>query len=357
MVLITCLGICAAGCQPTSTTTTTPVDITLSDQALLDIHDTIGSDEALFAFARSVTRLRNGTIVVADQYARGLKFFNDSGESTKVVGRRGRGPGEFEDVTWVSTCGRDSIYAFDYTRRMVLVFDTAGSFAREFRPEGNPHEMRCSASGILAVLGLPYGLGSSQQPPEHLVSPVLVLNMQGQSLVRIGDVPFAENGPLGKRTHIAVSDDGIYVGTADSAAVVLYSLDGSSQTALRANIVNVTPTAANLKAAIDETVSYASNAAVRELQRPQFESMAVPEFVPLYRQVLVDTRRIVWLVVSPLGEPFTKVQGLIPDDSSVVTLRLPPDATIQEIGEDYLLAIHQDSIGFQHVLLFDLRRQ
>jgi hypothetical protein len=124
-------------------------------EAIVDIHDTDSSVDPLIEFARSSIRLASGTIVVADQYARRLRFFDGSGVPVRVVGGEGRGPGEFVDSRWLSQCGTDSLFVWDYTRRSILVFDTAGSYAREYRPRGQPHEVRCDRRGRFGMLGLP----------------------------------------------------------------------------------------------------------------------------------------------------------------------------------------------------------
>jgi hypothetical protein len=107
---------------------------TVDPAPLLDIGTAFGADEFLFKrpFA---TRLRDGRIVVADQYAADLRIFGADGKFIARMGRKGPGPGEFENPNWVAQGRGDSIYVYDYgeVTGVLSVFGPNLRFARSFR--------------------------------------------------------------------------------------------------------------------------------------------------------------------------------------------------------------------------------
>lgn len=70
---------------------------------LLDITGTVTPDSSAFLLAAAGLRLDDGRIVIADMYDAAVRYFDASGRLIRKVGRRGAGPGEFENLTANST--------------------------------------------------------------------------------------------------------------------------------------------------------------------------------------------------------------------------------------------------------------
>jgi hypothetical protein len=76
--------------------------------------------------------LASGNIAVADGGAEQISLFAPDGTFIRHVGGRGEGPGEFSDLVRLYASGSDSIWAAEGMMRRVLVFDSSGSYARQF---------------------------------------------------------------------------------------------------------------------------------------------------------------------------------------------------------------------------------
>lgn len=75
-----------------------PADWEVDPQPFLDIAGTTDSGRPVFGDPIGATRLSNGTLVVADRSESVVLFFDSTGMVTRSVGRKGAGPGEFEDL-------------------------------------------------------------------------------------------------------------------------------------------------------------------------------------------------------------------------------------------------------------------
>ncbi|HJR36471.1 MAG TPA: hypothetical protein VJ817_16055, partial [Gemmatimonadales bacterium] len=58
--------------------------------------------------------LSDGRIVVANSGSSELRFFGPDGVWVKSVGRRGGGPGEFEDLGWLDAGAGDTLRTYDW---------------------------------------------------------------------------------------------------------------------------------------------------------------------------------------------------------------------------------------------------
>ena len=80
-----------------------------------------------------------GNIYVADGYgnARVAKY-EPSGRYIKSWGRRGTAPGEFNVVHGIAIDAQGNVYVADEGNRRVQVFDSEGTFKRQFQNVGTP---------------------------------------------------------------------------------------------------------------------------------------------------------------------------------------------------------------------------
>ena len=103
---------------------------------------TIGRDEASeaeqFYEIRSVVRMEDGRIVVADGGSNEVRFFTPDGRYIESVGRKGQGPGEFTRLSWVKRMDSDSLVAWDQELGRVTVMDPVGQTIRVFRIPADP---------------------------------------------------------------------------------------------------------------------------------------------------------------------------------------------------------------------------
>lgn len=350
---ITVLAFLTTGCSEGASRAQNGPAFVLDSVPVVHVRDEAGE---IFQYLRSGTRTRDGTIVIADQYAARLHFFSSDGTFIRSVGERGQGPGEFSDIRWIGNCASDSLYVWDYVARNVLVFDESGTFRRAFRPQGSPHEMACSRGGTFAVLGLPYKHIGPTEKEGRALSPVWAMDHSGAILDTIPPVPFAENRPLGKLTRVTISDKVLFVGTADSASVDVFDLAGTHLRSVPAGIGGRAPDQANFDAAMENLLSVAPIREIRDRFRDMYRQIPLPDDMPPYFDLRTDPLGVLWVVVSGPGDSTTRLDAVSTAGNRLGTLNLPGRVQVFEIGADYVLGALLDANDVQDLVLYHFSR-
>ena len=93
------------------------------------------ADDASDAFGRAmdVAFGASGRIFVADDLNHRIAVFEADGRFRQFLGRKGRGPGEFESPWRVTTDIADSVFVWDIAQARILVFGPDLIFRRDFR--------------------------------------------------------------------------------------------------------------------------------------------------------------------------------------------------------------------------------
>jgi hypothetical protein len=306
--------------------------------------------------AAGATRLSNGVIVVADPGAPAIRFFDPSGRPLRTVGRGGQGPGEFTAPWWLGQCGADSVFVWDYAQQEMTVIDSAGRIAREYRVLRDPAFFYCSRDGLFAIHLSPREPLPANEKVPHQTAALWLADASGNYTRLLGEVPIGENRPLGKLTRIAVARDRLYVGTADSAFVDVYTLDGQRAGALPVGVAPRRPTERNYERAIDAQVAMLGDRETREAARRLLLEIPMPEYRPPYTNLFADPGGTLWVVTSAPGDPVTELRAIGLDGRTLKVLRLPVELTVFEVGHDHLLGMYEDETGEQHVALYRLQQ-
>lgn len=323
----------------------------------VNIAATAEDGSARFLLAAGGTRLSSGVIVVSDLYDAVVRFFDGSGRLVRAVGRRGSGPGEFRSPSWVGQCAADSIFVWDPMLGRVTVLDSAGTFARQYRLPARPATIHCSRRGTFAIHLMPRELRRPDPAGKSplYAAPLWLMNTRGDTTGSLGVVPLGENRPLGKVTRIALADDRIYVGTADSALVDVYGLDGRRLAALPIGVAPRAPTRRDYERTIDRMVAGMSDRAYRESLKRELLEIPMPDRLPPYTDLFTGPDGALWAVISGPGEDATRLRAIAADGRPLGEARLPVPARVLEVGQDYILGVYEAESGEQHVAAFRLR--
>lgn len=315
-----------------------------------------GGRSEVIEYLQDATRLASGVVVLVDQYASALHFFAPDGSYLRTTGSRGDGPGEFGNPMWIDQCGVDSLFVWDYTKRAVVVTDTAGTFVREFRPAGAPHQVACGSPNAWLMLGIPSEFvqpgADGARPPADL----WVADGTGAMVAALGEVPFGENRALGLLTRIAAGPGGLYVGTADSAWVDVYTPTGAESEGVGIGAPGRSPTAAEYERAIEAMISVSPSPRARERARAQYSEIPMPAATPPYRELLLDQDGLLWAVVSPAGAPSTDLRSTERGEDRGLALSLPSGFEVLQLGSDFVLGLLTDSLGIQSPTVYGLER-
>lgn len=323
---------------------------------LVDITATDSTGAVAFLYAEGATRLSDGTLVVTDAYDASVRYFDPAGRPVRKVGRRGDGPGEFQGPGWVQQCGADSVYVWDYLRSRISVLDRSGNITREYPERENTFDLACSRTGTVAGMTIPAVAGPPNAKGEAYRAPAWLADTRGQVTRRLGVVNWGQNRPLGRLTHIAVTSDRVYVGTADSAFVDVYDLGGQRLSSIAVGGERRRPTRANYERAVDKMVGLLSSSEMRNGQKKQMMAIPMPDYLPPYSTIHADPSGIVWVNLSFPGDSATTLLGLRENGERVGEVTVPRELHVFEVGSDYVLGRYDDAEGEQHVAAYRFRR-
>ncbi|HEU4631456.1 MAG TPA: 6-bladed beta-propeller [Gemmatimonadaceae bacterium] len=92
-----------------------------------------GPDEYTFANAFSVSPAPHGGIYVYDGTLEALRQYDSAGTFVRRIGRKGGGPGEFEDPNGVVALPDGRVVVWDARHQRMNLYDTSGTFATSWR--------------------------------------------------------------------------------------------------------------------------------------------------------------------------------------------------------------------------------
>lgn len=355
---------------------------TVDPKAVIDIAGTTPTGDVVLENAVAGTRLSSGTIVIADLTAAKVRFFDQTGKLTKSVGQPGSGPGDFRQLMWLGQCAADSVFAWDYALRRMTVISGAATVVRQYavpadpaQQLGAPTTVSCSRAGRFAMQPpmTPRQGNFVVVTPDSTVlrgkSPMTLADRTGHVTGSLGDVWFSEvfmtgrrggprgggYRPLGRSTSVALAGDRIYVGTADSGYVDVYSPDGKLASTISVGLAPRKASRQHLEGAIGEMLPmYPGN--MRTSLRELMLDLPLPENLPAYSALLTDPDGVLWVVASAPGDADTHLVAVDATGKRVGDVRVPVQLAVFEVGRDYILGRYEDPQDEPHLALFRLRR-
>jgi hypothetical protein len=313
---------------------------------------------------RSARQLRDGGIVLANNGTAEIRFYDAAGTFVGATGRRGYGPGEFQQVGWVGAYA-DSNFVFDAMLSRFTVIDPEGRFARTFSLDqagGSslvwPVAFLSDNSLVVATAAAMTGLTGAGVVRDSAV--YLRMGLDGGILDTIGRFPIGErllftvgevitvlSRPFGPSGHGAVVAGEIYHGFADEFEVGVYSVAGELRRVIRLShdMVNVT------RSDIDDYRS----------ERPRWSHLLdlsiYPAKMPAFSRLLATADEKLWIEEYPVaGAEQRRWWVFEPDGSLVSTIRMPPRFRLLQVGRDVVIGVWRDDLDVERVQVYDLIR-
>ena len=191
------------------------------------------------------------------------------------------------------------------------------------------------------------------------MSLIRLLNLAGDSVGGIAQVPWGETRLFGASTSIALRGTELYVGTGREPALDVYDRSGRSLRRVTFPHVPVRVTRAAHERAVEGLLDVMKRTGSPNVaqQRASLLLQPVPEVLPPYREIAVSPNGVTWLLTTPLSDSVAHVRG-VRDDGSVVAesdLPLGDSVRLLEAGNDYLLLTYVTGDGIMKVGAFRLR--
>ena len=337
----------------------------------------VGGDErdsmAILQLVAGAMRQSDGTLVVADRGSSQLKYFDGSGRLLRTVGRKGRGPGEFEYIAWLLACSGDSAFVADIGNRLVSVVAPDGRLTRRFAMEtsegtGTPFTTSCARSGRVVTTGwgdLRRSLG--QQRPFRPDVPVDLATTHGGGTRRtLGRFPGTEMVPLpggggpragGRWLHAAMGPNALWLAPNDGRGLLRYDSLGTLTLVARYGGGDPPLTAADARFLTRVILDSLPIARQREQVERELALHPFPDRLPQHFALAVDARDHLWVQRPPrAADPDPAWDVLSPDGAWLGRISLPRGARPLEIGADYLVAVRTGEHGGEIVAEYRVRR-
>jgi len=332
-----------------------------------------------FGEVRAAVRLASGQIAVADGKSSVIRFYDSTGTFLRQVGRKGQGPGEFQEIGLLWSTAGDSLLVYDLVLRRLSTFDPAGNFAHQvdLAKQGFLQPMGRLNDGMILAIGFAFkpetfaGGTASTRPPQ----PVLLISADSTPPDTLGPFPgiemYAVNVEFGGRTFpnpmtvqfghstsVAGQGDRIYVGDNARYEIAVYSVHRRLIRLIRATAPEVPVTqpmrdaqeARNLEqvAANAERIP----APLRDQVEGWIKTARYADRLPPFQQIRLDPEGNLW--VQHFGLPDEPQHHTVFDSTGAVRARLVLPARMQllELGSDYILGSGEDTDGLPYVRLY-----
>lgn len=358
--------------------------IRVADRPMLQIGAEDRGPNYQFNDIAAATRLRDGSIAVADRGSGEIRIFDGSGRFVRKVGRRGEGPGESRRLSHIRAMGDDSLLAWDALGGRFTIFTPAGRVARTFTARADPE--RVAAFGLVReLLGdgsfFGYRLGRHPPPPVKAVvrDTLLVALYTGegkyvsavgrflglQTLQHTGGTMPGPTGviveafsvagvPFPRETLLRAGSDWLYAGDGETTYEILgYNRGGSLKRVIRVrqDPQRVTPEVI----ARHRAEPRGRDTPARPNPRPNIDVALYPKTMPAYAAFRVDAAQRLWVKDYPApGEKEPRWNVFDPGGKLLGSVPTPPGVDVLEIGTTHLLGVWRDELDVEHVRLYAL---
>ncbi|HEX9094463.1 MAG TPA: hypothetical protein VF902_10845, partial [Coriobacteriia bacterium] len=317
--------------------------------------------------------LSDGRIVVANGGSQELRYFDSTGTYLMTAGRKGGGPGEFEQLGAAMALPGDTVAAYDWSLRRISLFDSTGTFVRSFTlefPAGMPSPIGRFADGTwLSNRSFAFRPGGEGTQVVRDTMALLVFDSAGAFRDSIGRFPgpewyvrsqgnsaMASSLPFGRTTEVAVAGDRFYAGHTAQYEITGYTARGTREEIIRLAWTPVPVTSDDVARLKAERLAN-TDAGYRQSVERVFQDIPFPSTFPAFASLRIDPLGNLWVLdVARPGDERRRWVVFGPDGLALGPVETPPGLTVRQIGRDYVLGTWRDELDVEHVRLYGLQR-
>jgi len=357
-----------------------------------------GADEYTFASVQGLVPAPGGAVWVWDGTVKALRLYDPAGRFVRQLGRRGGGPGEYEESNGMARLADDRLAFWDPRNARVVLFDTAGPSEGGWRVAAGFFTQRAVVADTAGTVALMQMLDAYDersptarrrtgwiryrvadgQPLDSLAPPLLPdESLQLTARTPDGRSSSSTNVPFTPQSICTLGGRGYFVcGNGARYAVTLHRPEGPLRIERDAEAPAVE---ADERASEEETIT----AMLRNTEPSwRWTGPAIPDRKPFFRSLQVDADGRVWVQRSQPGEriPDEELAELEaarrgdgpsripprrwrervafdvfePDGRFVGHLLVPRRTTLMHMRADTVWAVERDSLDVPYVVRFRL---
>lgn len=331
-----------------------------------------GPDGVEFYRVAGVAHLSDGTVVVADNGSRQLRFFGPDGRRLWDVGGRGGGPGEFEQIDGLFKLVGDSVAAWDPRQYRLTVWGPDGRLVRTVHPTPPPAGSFFPVLGVLnngsflAGSGLDIGSVFSQGTGVRQPSTTVVrYGPDGARMDTLGRYPadeqfvwVNESGfslrrlPFGKRLLIAVGGDRVYVMSGAHYEVLGLTPAGRTELILRRTENPIPVVEEDIQRYRDRRLEEAGDEE-RAAEERRLASLEYPTHKAPVTDLVATAQDSLWVREADRGPSRTVTWTVYgPDGLPTAKVRSPAGLRIRSVDTGRVLGIESDDLGREMVVVY-----
>ncbi len=327
-----------------------------------------GADQLHFVF--DATRLPDGRIAIANAGSSEIRVFNPDGSHSATWGRRGEGPGEFNDGAPVAAglWPGDSIAAANSWGERLSIFAADGSHGRDVALEAGRVIFWTFLPGGRTVVSGNGGISAYTTGSSGLLRQDVewsILGADGKLEASLGEFPHVEmwvtfapgrntmrGYPFARQTVGTAWGELVAIGDQAAYEIKAFAADGTLVRIVRRDGDLESPTQADADAYWER--EYADEPPDRRAESLRdVKDMPLAESYPAFSGILSDRLDHLWV-----RERWTSVWTVFDREGRVRGLvETPSGLRIFEIGRDYILGRSRDELGVEYVEVWALERE
>lgn len=316
-----------------------------------------------------VKPISGGRVAIANSGTNEILVFDRAGDHVATWGGVGEGPGEFNNLQWLTSISPDTLAAGDYRQRRVSILDANGRFVKSI---GTPS---VSAGSSASIPPQPIGLlrdgtlvaSSFQGPPaqEGSFRPAIELFVSAPgagtprslgifpgneiTLLREGEFLAVVLPPFARNLHIEPAADGIWVGDEARWELREYSSAGRLRTLIRSAESAEAVTDALLERHIDRKYRDVDPDVdvepLKDLQRRIADHATVPSF----GAIRAVSGGGVAVGAYDTGALSSRMWRTVDSNGTVTSIRLPAAYDVKHWEPERILVVVRDELDREEI--------
>lgn len=351
---------------------------TVGDAPSLDIGVVEGDAAYQLNAVRSVDRLADGGILVADGGTQQVRLFGADGRHLRSMGREGGGPGEFRTLSWAGVGPADTVLAWDGREKRLTVFAPDGSLVRAVKAQGPdgayPRVLGTLADGSVLSTGgmsMEFTMGEQRDSVRYhrfgadggALGPVGRFAGMEAFVMELDGLMLQDEVVFGRNLLVRPAGNEVLAADNDRYEIRFLSPDGTLRRIVRRPHEPLRATPADVDAYFDarETDLHGlpsdQAASFRALRAKQREELPRRETFPAFSDARTDAEGNLWVEqYARPGDEQPRWDVFDPQGRWLGTVDTPPGLKIHDIGADWILGVQKDELDVEHVRMYPLRK-